>query len=155
MKDPKQIITTDKKTGRVRVQTLNDDPSMTQQQFADECDINHIMKRYEKTGEIVHRNSKQGVYADFSEIKNYHEMMDQVLYAQEAFLTLPAKIRARFRNDPGQLLSFLDDSKNLKEAEELGLLEIVKPEAQLNAKNQKREEIQPPVTTPIVTPPAS
>lgn len=155
MKDLAQEITVDKKTGRVRVRTLNTEATMTQQQFADECDINNIVKRYERTGEIVHRNQKTGIYADFTEITNYHDMMDKVLYAQDAFMTLPAKIRTKFRNDPGELLSFLQDSKNLKEAEELGLIELIQPTAQPNAKNQKREGIQPTETTPPVPSPAS
>lgn len=154
MKDPNQKIEIDKKTGRVRVYTVNTEKSATQQQFADECDVNNIMRRYEKTGEIVHRNAKAGVYADFSEITNYQDMMEKVIYAQEAFSTLPAKIRTKFRNDPGELLEFLQDKKNLKEAEELGLLEIIqKPAVVTNAKPQNAND--PAVKTDTSTSPPS
>lgn len=123
MKDPNKIVSVDKNTGRVRVYTKNTEPSLTQQQFKDECDINNIMKKYQSTGQFTHLTSRKGVYADFSQITDYQSMLHQVQYAQEAFSSLPAELRQRFRNDPGQLLAFLQDKRNYDEAIQLGLLE--------------------------------
>lgn len=110
-------------SGRVRVQTINELPSMAQQQFKDECDINNIMKKYQSTGQFLHTTSKQGRYADFSDIKDYQEMLDTVRYADAAFLELPAQVRARFQNNPAELLSFLQDKSNYDEGVKLGLLQ--------------------------------
>lgn len=108
--------------GSLDVGTINTEPSMAQQQFAEECDINHIMLKYNTTKQFTHLTSKQGVYGDFSQITDYREMLETVRYADEAFNTLPAEVRARFRNDPGQLLDFIQDEKNYDEGVKLGLL---------------------------------
>jgi len=122
MRHEHQKIAKNKETGRVRVQTINSEKTQTQQQFAQECDINFIMDKYIKTGEFTHATQKKGTYGDFSEISDYHSMLNTVIYAQEAFALLPATIRARFRNDPGELLNFINDDSNYDEALKLGLL---------------------------------
>lgn len=122
MKDPNQRESVNPITGRLSVETVNKEKSMTQQQFKDECDINNIMQKYVTTGEFSHATKKQGVYADFSGIRDYQQMVETVMYAQEAFDLLPAKVRSRFRNDPGELLAFLQDPNNKEEARSLGLL---------------------------------
>lgn len=119
---PEKSVSVDKKTGRVRVKTINAEPTKTQQQFKDECDINNIMKRYASTGEFLHLTKKKGVYGDFSQIDDYQGMLDKVQQAQEAFMTLPADVRTRFQNDPGSLISFLQDEKNHDEGVKLGLI---------------------------------
>lgn len=109
--------------GSLNVMTINVEPSMTQQQFKDEADINNIVKKYTRTGEFTHLATKVGTYGDFSNIKDWQSMIHQVSSAKEAFQDLPAKIRARFQNDPGQLISFLQDSKNYDEGVKLGLID--------------------------------
>jgi len=123
MKDPKQLETINPNTGRLKVQTVNTEPSKTQQQFSEECDINNIMKKYVSTGEFLGHIKTGGIYADFSDIQDYQSMLDTVIYADQAFQTLPAPVRAKFRNDPGSLLTFLQNPANKAEAIELGLIE--------------------------------
>lgn len=116
-------VVTKRPDGSLDVATLNLEPSLTEQQWADDCDVNNIMKRYQTTGEFRHLTGKQGYYADFSNITDYRDMLDTVRYAQEAFASLPADLRQRFLNDPGKLLEFLQDEKNYDEGVKLGLLE--------------------------------
>lgn len=123
MRDPNQKVSVDKITGHVSVETVNKDPSLTIQSFKDECDINNIVARHAQTGEYTHLSNKLGQYADLTSITSYHDMVNQVHYANEAFETLPPKMRLRFKNDPGELLAFLQDRKNLNEAIELGLVD--------------------------------
>lgn len=125
------------RNGRLRVQTINLEPSLTQQQFAADCDINNIMRKYQTTGEFTHLTSKQGRYADFSDITDYREMLDTVKYADEAFASLPADVRLRFKNDPAHLLEFLQDSKNYDEGVKLGLLNPKTGEPLKNDLNEK------------------
>lgn len=134
---------------RVRVQTINTEPTMTQQQFKDECDINNIMKKFGNDPVAFQALTRPGgQYADFSHITDYQGMLDTVLEAQHAFESLPAPTRARFRNDPGNLLSFLQDEKNRDEAVSLGLLppklvpSISTPPANNQTKTQKKAPIQ-------------
>jgi len=111
-------------TERIRVRTVNNEPTMTQQQFQDEADINSIMRKYGSDPVAFNAlTRKGGVYADFSQISDYHGMLQEVANAQDAFASLPAQIRSRFANDPGKLIEFLQDSKNHDEGVELGLFE--------------------------------
>lgn len=120
MRDPN--VTYEKRpNGTLRVRTINNEPTMAQQQFAEECDINNVMKKYNYNMNAVPFSG--GVFRDVSNIPDYHEMLNTVRYADEAFATLPADLRLRFANDPGQLIQFLQDPKNRQEAMELGLLD--------------------------------
>ena len=47
--------------------------SLTQQHFKDECDINHILDMYTRTGELP-LNPKEMKYADVSSITDYASM---------------------------------------------------------------------------------
>lgn len=114
-------IITVRKDGSRRVQTINDQPSMADQSFKDDCDINSIMKRLRKTGHISHMRHSPGTYADLTHITDLHSSIIQVQKAQEAFDTLPAHVRYKFQNDPTKLVNFLQDSKNDEEAIQLGL----------------------------------
>lgn len=106
--------------GRFQFSTIG--PSLTHQANARECDINNIMKKYEKTGVLEHRNKFEGQYGDFTDLpQDYHASMNAVLAAGEMFMSLPAKTRVRFANDPGVFLDFVSNPENKEEMEKLGL----------------------------------
>lgn len=115
---------------RVRVRSKVGDHSLAKQAFRDECDINNIMKRFERDGVLAHYNTYQGDYGDFTDCPEYHDAQNKVLAANEMFLTLPGAIRERFGNDPGRFLGFVADPKNVDEMIALGLA-------------KKREEVVP------------
>jgi phage internal scaffolding protein len=94
----------------------------TQQHFKNAVNINQIMERYRKTGVLPSVRS-QALYGDFTTIGSYHEAMNRVYEAQEAFESLPAKVRTKFKNNPQALIDFVSDEKNLAEAIQLGLVE--------------------------------
>jgi len=98
-----------------------DDPSLTHQSFADECDYNCVMARWERTGVIDHLNAKAPQYIDVVGIGDYQTALNTVLAAQDSFAALPSVVRDRFANDPAALLRFLEDPANLDEAVKLGL----------------------------------
>lgn len=102
--------------------------SLTKQSFADDCDINVLMARFASGGAVpLPVGFAQGVYADVSDGLSYHEAMNRVIEAQGLFMQLPAALRARFENDPGQFLDFVADPANADEMVKLGIAE--KPEA--------------------------
>lgn len=104
------------------VETINEQESMTQQQYKDDCDVNLIIKKYIETGSVTHvRNAAEGVYADLTDLPSFEEAMKTVAEASAAFETVPAHIRLRFNNDPGQFISFLDNPENDEEAIKLNL----------------------------------
>lgn len=98
-------------------------PSRTKVSDAGVCDIHEIDRRARASGLVGHVNSKVPVYADCTKVRTYHEALNVVLKAQDHFASLPSKIRDRFENDPSKLLEFLEDEKNLKEAQDLGLVQ--------------------------------
>ena len=95
--------------------------SMTHQSFADECEINNIMKKYEKTGVLTHVREHQGQYGDFISAMDYHSAMNAIVRADEMFMDLPAAVRARFGNDPAAFLGAAQDPERIEEMRELGL----------------------------------
>lgn len=106
---------------RTRSATLMSGLSLTRQAHRDECNINSIMKKYERTGLVEHVNRFGGSYGDFVGVQDYQASVNQVMEAHEAFMTLPAAVRKRFDNDPGQFLDFVMDASNLDEMRALGL----------------------------------
>lgn len=98
------------------------DASLAQQQFAEECDINTILRKFNVTGELP-MSPVSPRYGDFTGISDYKTALDRVIAADEEFMNLPATLRARFDNDASKLIDFLDNEENRAEAEKLGLVE--------------------------------
>jgi len=103
-----------------------EDATLTQQHFKDECDINNILRQFNITG-LLPESALSPRYGDFTGISDYQSALNQVIAAEAEFMALPADLRARFANDPAQLIEFLENSDNKNEAIKLGL---VNPEDQ-------------------------
>lgn len=106
------------------LQDVYPDRSLTQPQFKDECDINHIIAQAEATGFISHAASGtpvQGDFTQFGDSLHFQNALNTVIAAEASFMALPATVRARFDNDPAKLIAFLEDDKNSLEAYKLGL----------------------------------
>jgi len=98
------------------------DPTMTRQEFKEECDINNIMERF-GLGYEAPAVPDFPTSVDYSEFAlDYHSAMNLVKQAQDEFMTLPAAVRDRFGHDPGRVLAFLEDPNNREEAVKLGLV---------------------------------
>lgn len=116
-----------------RINTL----SRVQQDFKNEVDINSIVERHKPQKE---RKSR---YVNLSDVDDFFSANMKVLRVKEAFMSLPAKIRERFRNNPQNLMDFLADPKNKEEAIELGILmgrEKAKEEIEKEEKGGKEDE---------------
>lgn len=118
---------TTRTNGHLRIQTINSEPTMTQQQFKDEVNINNIMKKYQRTGVITHLNNRQGKFADISNAPDYLEAQQIIVKADQAFDQLPSDIRQRFHNDPAEMLAFINNPKNHDEGVKLGIFDAKLP----------------------------
>lgn len=107
--------------GRREVLARIGGPSMTKTDMQRSCDVNNIMKKFEKTGLVAHVNKREGQYGEFAET-DFHEAMNTVIKAEEMFMELPAKVRAEFGNDPGKFLDFATNPENEEGMREYGLL---------------------------------
>lgn len=117
-------------------------PSLTRQEFAQECDINDLMARYQKTGVISHVNKADGMYLDVSEVADLATAMQIVSDANDAFMQLPSAARAGFDNDPVKFVEFAGKAESLPKLREWGL-----------APPEKLPE--PPVRVEVVSPPTA
>lgn len=97
------------------------DESRTQQQFKEDSDINVIVARFGISG-IMPSDFGMPQSVDFSEmVTDYHTALNMVRQADEEFMGLPADLRERFRNDPQELMQFVENPENLEEARKLKL----------------------------------
>jgi len=94
--------------------------SRTKQAFAEQVNINTIMKKVARTGLAPQKSG--AFYGDFSNGDDYQTCLTKINQANDAFALIPADIRKKFDNDPASLLSFLADPANREEAYKLGLL---------------------------------
>jgi phage internal scaffolding protein len=97
------------------------EPSLTRQEFAEECDINTIMQRYEATGIVSHVNHAEPVFLDTTLYPGMQGSLDAFREAGRAFNALPAKVRREFDNDPAKFVEFAVDPANVERMREWGL----------------------------------
>jgi phage internal scaffolding protein len=106
-----------------RVQLTCEKESRAKQSMSAECDINNIMAKYAKQGIITHVNEHQGQYGDLPGVVDYHDALNAVIAAKDAFGSLPSAIRNRFNNEPADFLAFVQDEENEEEMAEMGLID--------------------------------
>lgn len=114
----------------------------TKQEFKAECDINVLMKRYEKTGMFPQYPGSTPRYVSNIGMPSYQEALDIVMKAQGEFAGLNSELRKRFDNDPAKFLAFVNDPANADELIKLKLREPPAPEPG-------------PVRVEVVNPPSS
>lgn len=103
-------------------------PSLTRQEFADECDVNALMARYEKTGQMIpSRAVGPPQYLDLTDVPDLHAAMNIMRDAEAAFMRLPAVVRREFENDVTQFVEFAEDPENLDQMREWGLAKPAEP----------------------------
>ena len=98
------------------------EPSLTEQHFKDECDVNVIVDRYTRTG-VMPSGSTQPLFGDFADfptdLLSSRKFFDE---AESRFMELPAEVRKEFNNSPLELLVALQDGTNRQRFVELGLI---------------------------------
>ena len=109
-----------------KVDTTFDGDSLTQQHFAADADINNIIAKYAATGVLgdpLNPGSIMPMFDDFTNVLDYHTAQTYIANALQSFAALPSDLRLRFNNDPGQLISFIQDDNNREEAVRLGFIQ--------------------------------
>lgn len=103
-----------------RMPTVPEGVSMTRQSHAAECDINNIMKKYQKEGIITHFNKFSEQYGDATG-NDFTAAMQTISKANSMFEELPSSVRNRFENEPAKFLNFVQDPENHAELQRMGL----------------------------------
>ena len=97
-----------------------EDASLTQQQFKEDSDINTIVDRFMKSG-VLPTPVNMPQFVDYEGVFDFQTAMNTVRQADENFMRLDAKVRARFNNSPQEFLEFFANPENVDEAIRLGL----------------------------------
>lgn len=95
------------------------EPTMAQQHFKDECDINNILKKYTVTGILP--SIGPGQYLDCTDAGDYLSAIQTINQVDEFFSSLPAELRKQFNNDPAELLDFVSNDENIEKGIQMGL----------------------------------
>lgn len=131
------------------------EPSLTQQQFKDECEIESLLKAHNlsQVMGIVNNHGQQPLYGDVSDIPDFHDAQNHVARATEYFEGLPSDVRSRFNNSLSEFLTTLNNPDAREALTEMGVLKA----ADKAADNAVEQPVVPPVADkqPIVSESAS
>lgn len=109
--------------------TINNEPSLTQQHFAENADINILVKRLGlEDAPLPVEAFDPSYYGDFTQVPDLRTALDLVRDAENRFMELPARLRSKFDNSSAKLWSWIQDPDNGPEAVRLGLLQEPKRE---------------------------
>jgi len=133
---------------RLRVVLHTGTGSRVQKHFKEECDINHLLARYNKTGQLPGLIKENPMYGDFSNPLDFQEAQNLIIHANSQFNALSARTRDRFANDPQKFLEFATNPSNREEMAKLGLLNEKALEALKNAKNAASKDTPAPTPEP-------
>lgn len=95
---------------------------ITESAHAKQCDVHRIARTALRSNGLVdHLSRVPGLFADFSEVPDFHTAQNLIAAATQEFQRLPASIRNEFGNDMANYVRFMQDPKNADEAVRLGL----------------------------------
>jgi len=108
---------------RVRTSiSFNPAERRTKSEFKSECDINAIMARYIRTGELPESARMAAArFADVSETPSFMEMQDKILAANAMFAALPAAVRKQFDNDAAKFVAASETDEGVELLKRFGL----------------------------------
>nr|WAE43591.1 MAG: internal scaffolding protein [Microviridae sp.] len=128
----------------VKADLLCSEPKMTDQSYAQQCDINVIMAQYAKTGMLPNQTSVPARWIDNTTIPSLEESFNIVNRAMDAFYELPPYVRKLMDNDPSQLELFVQNPENREILQKYGMVVLDPiPEPQ-PAKEQAAPQIPNP-----------
>lgn len=122
-----------------------------QQHFKDECDINKIIAKYNKTGILQHVTKARAMYGDFTQFAPFAENMDKVAKATQLFDDLPAELRNHFGNSIPGFFNFITQEKNRQQCIEWGIFDPPPKKEEPQAPTPP-SAAQQPTQAPVPTP---
>ncbi len=132
------------------------EPSLTQQQFKDECEIESLLKAHNlsQVMGIVNNHDRQPLYADVTDIPDFHDAQNHVARATEYFEGLPSDVRSRFNNSLSEFLTTLNNPDAREALTEMGVFKAadkVTDKADLQPVVPPVADKQPSVSEPAST----
>ena len=96
--------------------------SKVQEQFADACQTDTIIRRYNAMGVNPFIASGGSQYLDTTEIPSFVAAQNAQVKVKEYFEGLSSDIRLEFNNDPMQFAEVVSDPRNAEYLREIGVL---------------------------------
>ena len=100
----------------------SDQESKVQEQFADACQTDTIIRKYNMMGVNPFIASGSSQYLDTTEIPSFVAAQNAQVKVKEFFDGLPSDIRLEFNNDPMQFAEVVSDPRNADYLREIGVL---------------------------------
>lgn len=100
----------------------SDKESKVQEQFADACQTDTIIRKYNMMGVNPFIASGGSQYLDTTQIPSFVCAQNAQVKVKEYFDGLPADVRLEFNNDPAQFAEAVLDPQNADYLRELGVL---------------------------------
>lgn len=105
-------------------------PSLTSQEFKEECNINVLLKKYAVQAKLLGMPLSEVIpqptaenFGDFTNVEDFQQSMNRISQVKGLFDSLPSDIRQRCGNDPANFLRMCQDSNNFKEFAERGIFD--------------------------------
>lgn len=103
-------------------------PSLTSQEFKEECNINVLLKKYAvqakllgmPLSDVIPQPSAEN-FGDFTNVEEFLNSMNRVSQVKGMFDALPSDIRQACGNDPANFLRMCQDEKNFKAFADRGI----------------------------------
>lgn len=96
--------------------------SKVQEQFADACQTDTIIRKYNMMGVNPFIAAGGSQYLDTTQIPSFVVAQNAQIKVKEYFEGLPADIRLEFNNDPMQFAEIVSDPRNSDYLREIGVL---------------------------------
>lgn len=104
--------------------------SKVQEQFADACQTDTIIRKYNMMGVNPFISAGGSQYLDTTQIPDFICANNAQVKVKEYFEGLPADIRLEFNNDPMQFAEVVSDPRNAEYLREIGVLAPLPPKAE-------------------------
>lgn len=98
------------------------------QHHKDECDVNLIVAKFQKTGIVAHRQQYEPQYDDATPV-DYQEALNLVNSANQMFMDLPSSLRKQFDHNPAEFYEFVQNPDNQEQLIKMGLATPPEPPA--------------------------
>lgn len=100
----------------------SDMESKVQEQFADACQTDTIIRKYNMMGVNPFIAAGGSQYLDTTQIPSFVAAQNAQIRVKEYFEGLPSEIRLEFNNDPMQFAEVVSDPRNADYLREIGVL---------------------------------
>lgn len=97
--------------------------SKVQEQFADACQTDSIIRKYNTMGVNPFIAAGGSQYLDTTQIPDFFVAQNAQVKVKEYFEGLPSDIRLEFNNDPMEFAEVVSDPRNAEYLREIGVLE--------------------------------